>query len=367
MEFEIKKEGNEKYLSIQKLKLKEDDYRIQMLLNNNIKGLLPLRIRNINNEKELLYEITGMSSISSVFERNLMRKDDLVKFAIGIKQLEDTLKEYMLCGDNIKFDLNYIFYKAKDSHYYFCCCPTEVDDYALQIKTLFNQVLDHINYNDREAVSLAYGMQEIASRDDFSTEELLDFALSKREKIEPIIEEKCIEESDYEEFEEEEETKKTLFDKVKEIFFKNKETKKEDEDEYEFEDSINIEEIESNEHYNFETDNLSDEDATVLLTTNAAEYIVLKSINCNPEIMIIPENFPFVIGKSKRSSDFRVSSNVVSRVHARINYELGEFTIEDLNSTNGTFVNDERLRPHEIKTIVKGDIVKLADLKFNVE
>ncbi|MBP5773657.1 MAG: FHA domain-containing protein, partial [Eubacterium sp.] len=60
-------------------------------------------------------------------------------------------------------------------------------------------------------------------------------------------------------------------------------------------------------------------------------------------------------------------SNVVSRVHARLNYEMGVFTIEDLNSTNGTFVNEERLKSHEIKTIEKGDVIKLADLEFSVE
>ena len=83
--------------------------------------------------------------------------------------------------------------------------------------------------------------------------------------------------------------------------------------------------------------------------------------------MVAPNKYPYVIGKSKRSSDYKVSSNVVSRVHARLNCEMGVFTIEDLNSTNGTFVNDERLKPHEIKEIEKGDVIKLADLEFSVE
>ena len=83
--------------------------------------------------------------------------------------------------------------------------------------------------------------------------------------------------------------------------------------------------------------------------------------------MVVPDKYPFVIGKSKRSCDYRVGSNVVSRVHARINCDMGEFTIEDLNSTNGTFVNDERLKPHEIKEIERGDVIKLADIELSVE
>lgn len=361
MEFEIKKEGNEKYLLIQDIKFDENDYRIQMILNNNISGLLPIKIRNINNEKELLYDVTAMSPMINIFERNLMKKDDLVGFVLSIKKLENSLKEYLLSGNNIKFDLNYIYYKAKQKQFYYCYCPEEVDDFALQMKSLFNQVLDHINYNDREVVTLAYGMQEIASRDDFLLDELLEFVLKTKEEPQPIIEE---DEQDFDE-EEIEETKETLLDKIKKIFMKNNEEIEDEEDE--FENSIYIEETQNTEDYSFETDNLSDEDATVLLTTNAAEYIVLKSTNCNPEIIIVPDHFPFVIGKSKRSSDYSVSSNVVSRVHARINCEMGEFSIEDLNSTNGTFVNDERLKPHEIKIIEKGDYIKLADLEFSTE
>ena len=178
MEFEIKKEGNEKYLYAKNTKFEDNDYRIQMILNNNIKGLLPLKIRNVNKEKELLYDITGMSSLSSIFERSLIKKDDLKKLMLEIKRLEETHKEYLLCGDNIKFDLNSIYYKAKEKQYYFVYTPIEVDDYNLQMKALFNQVLDYVNYNDREAVTLAYGMQEIASRDDFALDELLELAYS---------------------------------------------------------------------------------------------------------------------------------------------------------------------------------------------
>ena len=353
MDFEIKKEGNEKYLSINKVKFDEEDYRIQMILNNNISGLLPIKIRNINNEKELLYDITAMSSLSSIFERSLMKREELLGLVMAIKKLEGALKEYLLCGDNIKLDLNYIYFKSKQRQYYFCYCPTEIDDFNLQIKMLFNQVLDHVNYNDRETVSLAYGLQEITSRDDFAVEEMLELALKTKE--EPVAMEEEVEEYDGEEVEEE--IKNSFFDKFKKIFHKEKE---------DYDEDIYIEEKQI-EDFNFETDNLSDEDATVLLTTNAADYIIFKSTNREPSMVIAPDKFPYVIGKSKRSSDYRVSSNVVSRVHARINYENNEFTIEDLNSTNGTFVNEERLKPHEIKNIMKGDTVKLADLEFVVE
>jgi len=47
----------------------------------------------------------------------------------------------------------------------------------------------------------------------------------------------------------------------------------------------------------------------------------------------------------------------VSRLHAQIRYDDGEFTIYDLNSTGGTFVNGERVAKRVLKS---GDNIMLA-------
>ncbi len=365
MEFETKKEGSEKYLLLKESDFNENDYRIQMIMNNNIQGLLPIKIRNINNEKELLYDITGMVSLSNIFDRSLMKKEELTKFVLAIKQLQDSLKKYLLCEDNIKFDLDYIYYKSKQNHFFFCYCPVEVEDFSLQMKSLFNQVLDYINYNDRDTVSLAYGLQEIASRDEFAIDELLDFTMSTKEEFRPL-ENVDQDELEFEEKEEEEE-KQSFIEKIKKILRKNKKEEEIYDEEYDNEYNTYIEEKESITDINFETDNLSDEEATVLLSGNVSNFIVLKSVNHEPPIMIVPDKFPYVIGKSKRSCDISINSKVISRVHARINCEEGEYSIEDLNSTNGSFVNEKRLKPHEITSVEKGDIIKLADIEFSVE
>ena len=56
----------------------------------------------------------------------------------------------------------------------------------------------------------------------------------------------------------------------------------------------------------------------------------------------------------------------VSRRHARIRQtERGVF-IEDLGSTNGTYVNGQRLRPFAPYPIGVGDVVELGSLKLIV-
>lgn len=50
------------------------------------------------------------------------------------------------------------------------------------------------------------------------------------------------------------------------------------------------------------------------------------------------------VGRAVRS-DFILDAAMVSRVHCRLVVsQAGELEVEDLDSTNGTFVNDQRVR-----------------------
>lgn len=85
----------------------------------------------------------------------------------------------------------------------------------------------------------------------------------------------------------------------------------------------------------------------VLINPLLSKDIKLVAVGTEIPINIKPSNYPYIIGKSSSSSDFCIDSAVISRVHARITEELGDYFIEDLNSTNGTFLNGEKLEPHK--------------------
>ena len=52
----------------------------------------------------------------------------------------------------------------------------------------------------------------------------------------------------------------------------------------------------------------------------------------------------------------------VSREHARIRHQEGGYTLEDLDSRNGTQVNGYRLTPHQPYALRPGDYVTLGEL-----
>lgn len=79
-------------------------------------------------------------------------------------------------------------------------------------------------------------------------------------------------------------------------------------------------------------------------------------------LVISFRNTPTTIGRE--SADILLKSMVVSKIHARlgVNEEYKPF-VEDLKSTNGTFVNNEKVKSAVLK---HGDVVRFADRIFRV-
>ena len=59
-----------------------------------------------------------------------------------------------------------------------------------------------------------------------------------------------------------------------------------------------------------------------------------------------------------------IDNRMVSRLHARIFKENGDYIIEDLNSTNGTFKNGLRLKPYEKRKLMEGDEIRLGSVNL---
>ena len=77
------------------------------------------------------------------------------------------------------------------------------------------------------------------------------------------------------------------------------------------------------------------------------------------------EDFRLRVGKNvigtAADCDIVLSDKKLSRKHSTIRYEGGEFQIADLDSSNGCFVNDEKVQKHDL---IDNDIIKLGDIEF---
>jgi pSer/pThr/pTyr-binding forkhead associated (FHA) protein len=63
---------------------------------------------------------------------------------------------------------------------------------------------------------------------------------------------------------------------------------------------------------------------------------------------IICDGFPITIGRSGENSIGISCDNLISRNHARITRTEKGFVLEDLKSTNGTFIDNKKIRKNSL-------------------
>lgn len=74
--------------------------------------------------------------------------------------------------------------------------------------------------------------------------------------------------------------------------------------------------------------------------------------------------FPFIIGKMTDNVNMMIDNPMISRIHAKIYLKEGHYYIEDMNSSNGTYINNNLIQPHSLTEINTGDYITFSHLTY---
>lgn len=99
------------------------------------------------------------------------------------------------------------------------------------------------------------------------------------------------------------------------------------------------------------------------LSQNAPKLTVERAPGHEPG-MIYDLDGEVVLGRGSQA-EIRLEDPFASSQHARIYVQAGVFAIEDLRSTNGTYLNEERLESP--RPLHPGDRVRIGDSEFTFE
>jgi pSer/pThr/pTyr-binding forkhead associated (FHA) protein len=90
---------------------------------------------------------------------------------------------------------------------------------------------------------------------------------------------------------------------------------------------------------------------------------ILQSATPRAVMFLMPPGAVKTLGRAPRA-DFNVDAALVSRLHCRLRATDDTLEVEDLKSTNGTFVNDQRVERAGLAT---GDRLRVGRMELTVE
>lgn len=91
-------------------------------------------------------------------------------------------------------------------------------------------------------------------------------------------------------------------------------------------------------------------------------------VNDNLHLRLAAANGTILGRRAGIYNKFLSQFNYISGTHAELHYMDGTgWSIEDKDSSNGTFVNGKRLQPAQNHPLRDHDLVQLANIEFRVE
>ncbi len=132
------------------------DYRVRMLLENHIQGLLPVTHRVVDGESRYYYEINSLQSLDRLLDKKEIGYRELKALLMGCISLFDRLEEYLLDGSRIIMRAEYIYMNVERMEPYFVCYPDYNGDARASFMNFIDELLIRIDHADEQAVLLGY-------------------------------------------------------------------------------------------------------------------------------------------------------------------------------------------------------------------
>ena len=168
MEVSYSRRLDYQYMIIDAGENESSDYRLSMLMNNRISGFLPVYHQKVNGSSILSYDITSLESLLGFFDAKKITYDEMVSLLLQLCSAVKEAGRYLLDGEGILLAPEYIYIMKSMEKVRFCYYPYQKEPLYQSVNTLSRFLIDHIDYDDRKSLELAYGLFQESLKENLS-------------------------------------------------------------------------------------------------------------------------------------------------------------------------------------------------------
>ena len=394
--------------TMQELEEKGYLYRVRMLVENELPYILPSSFICSDGVVWMSHNTKSCYGLQSMLQQKKMTGDWLRQILVQIVKQAEMLEKYLLDASDLVVCVEYLFFHTEKEEIRLLCVPGYQKPLKEQIAAFLEYLMPRFDHGDRAGERFLYECHQVLADEWNDISAFFTLLESDKNADEEVYTYTCQDaESADLPLREAEKPVDTVFSKrfflyalaggaalaliIKYLFFDGTTgtaifgivwlsalimlaimtaREKDERDE----SDVAMQEYKMHERENAvgalaETDERTDCDATYLpalqQTEKKKEGMKLVPLsNGALEAFRIPADIEsLTIGRDK-TSDYRVTTTQISRVHARLFNRPDGLYIEDANSTNGTFINTKRISPMNQQKLEKGDVVGLANEEF---
>lgn len=397
------------------------DFREQMLLHNRVEGILPFEIINENGLRIYEYSVMGMETLKSLCAHRKLRAEELKSVFSELLKSVYHGHEFMLLEDDyvVTPETVYTDAKTKTEVAYYSGYGKPLRD---QLRALSEYMMDNIDYKDDDAVLMIYTFYMKTKEESCTIEDLMGIvngpsrekATAEKQEVKPAEpmppvrplrpEDRAAAMAEHAAFREIEPAKKSvplspaeivkaaprgliltslmipaaavlvLTVLIKTGVLTNAVTARPDVTKTLLLAGIGLILSVAAERFiwgrfasvvreSCRTAAEAEDEATLMLCDDGMARYPFSLVSDEYPAIAVAKT-PFFVGKDPKTSDYILNKAGVSRYHMKIDKEGEQYTVSDLGSTNGVYVNGKRLESYKPQAVRRGDEIRIAACTF---
>ena len=399
------------YMKIPVSRINEFDERL--ILKKKLPGLIPVERCFMDGRGEYWYQITGKQSLDTYCRLQDVSVAFIEQVILSVCSEIEILEWNLLDINCLQLEPELVYISNQTQEVLFCVYPENTQDISLGFQQLMEYLLTRIDHKDEEMVRLGYGIYEKILREGYNILDIREFIVQRRNERNPQIQDN----SEMDGLGKVTEGKRKSDKVAKQDRIRNADrTGKQEEKgvlKKQVEEACPVSETGVRDWRNglgrtqeiwaamqetwghirklLKTPLIPERTKKKELSQADFFYDTEEEEELEPVIEIHPtvcigqgnlreeglllyegrDTYPdyhiqkevCTVGKDQ-ASDLLLQKETVSRHHAKIRKMEDGYYIEDLNSTNGTYLNDELLSYKEPRLLHSSDLICFADVKY---
>ena len=172
-------------LYIKNLKLNTESYEYKMLSEETIENMIKFQIAYEGENQLLKYDVSNTISLEEYLKTNKLKKKDVCDIIIAIDEILFSLENYLISENSLVLDLRAIRLarlKNNSIRYKFVAAPNINLDFSYELSKFLIRILRFVDIEDKEALSLSYGLFVRSSKDNYAMNDLMELVDKARDK-----------------------------------------------------------------------------------------------------------------------------------------------------------------------------------------
>lgn len=418
MEATYRKNLSGSYMCVEEQGIILQKHELHMIEGQKIPGLLHMKTVITDGRRQYLYDISGKQQVADYISGRKITYGLLKDMLFSMQAMCRKLPEYLLRENGICLEMEFIYVNLEDASLQFTYLPFYDKELPEAFELFMEQLLRNIDHQDKEAVELGYQVYQLCIQDNVNINHLLEKVMktcsftNAEESVQMEEAGKGSQREGRENNEKDMESGKKYSQRASHYAFGHipkytQQTRKGEEksgimkkvgkqvlsnvfhklmpgiveivfrDMYKsgrWKQKVQIGKIPAQDYglskkvkqkQKEETKELQEQKEwippTEILGAHGNEpmgKLVYQGVAKCEDILIQGENF--LLGKNGEQVDGIIQAEGVSRLHAKITRQDNKYFIEDLNSTNGTFLNDVALEYHQPQELCRNDKIRFG-------